>query len=234
MNEQQAAHRVRQMFAGVAPRYDLLNHLLSFQMDRYWRRRTVSRLAPILEREEAVALDLACGTGDLLVALSRRARCRVLGSDFCHPMLTVAREKVRNLNASLFEGDGLCLPLGDATLDLVTIAFGFRNFANYQKGLAELHRVLKPGGVLAILEFSTPPGRLFRALYDFYSLRILPAVGGLVSGDRSAYTYLPESVRRFPPAPELAGMMRVAGFGMVEYELLTGGIVALHLGRRAV
>ncbi len=234
VSEEQAALWVRDMFAGVAHRYDLLNHVLSFHIDRYWRARTVRRVRHVLQRPEAVAMDLACGTGDLLLALQKQAQCRVLGSDFCHPMLTAASRKAAasHLPAILFEGDGLRLPLADASLDLITIAFGFRNFANYQRGLQELHRVLKPGGTLAILEFSRPPNAVFRGFYDFYSRRILPAIGAALSGSRTAYTYLPESVRKFPTAPELAAQMKETGFASAGFERLTGGIVALHLGVR--
>lgn len=233
-SEQQAARWVRDMFAGVAQRYDLLNHLLSFQIDRYWRARTVRRIRHVLARPEALAMDLACGTGDLLLVLEKAGRCRVVGSDFCHPMLIAARSKAdsRRLPAVLFEADGLELPLAGASLDLVTIAFGFRNFANYRRGLDELYRVLKPGGTLAILEFSHPPNAVLRRLYEFYSRRILPAIGAALSGSRAAYSYLPESVRKFPTAAELARQMKEAGFSTVDFERLTGGIVALHLGIR--
>jgi demethylmenaquinone methyltransferase/2-methoxy-6-polyprenyl-1,4-benzoquinol methylase len=157
----------------------------------------------------------------------------VLGSDFCHPMLVAARQKVaqRRAPAVLFESDALRLPLRDASLDLLTVAFGFRNLANYEAGLAEVRRVLRPGGMAAILEFSRPPNRAFASLYNFYSRRILPVIGGAISGSRDAYTYLPDSVRKFPDAPELAAKMTAAGFRAVEFEHLTGGIVALHLGR---
>ena len=230
--EQEAARWVRGMFGRVAHRYDFANHLLSFNIDRYWRARTVHRTREILLRPEARVLDICCGTGDLVLALAGRGR-RVLGSDFCHPMLVAAQAKVarRRAAAVLFESDALALPLRDASLDLVTVAFGFRNLANYQSGLREMRRVLAPGGMAAILEFSQPPNALFRALYNLYSRRILPSVGGLISGSRDAYTYLPESVRKFPAAPELAAMMRGAGFADVSFEYLTGGIAALHLGR---
>jgi len=131
----------------------------------------------------------------------------------------------------LFESDALTLPLRDASLDLVTVAFGFRNLANYEAGLVEMRRVLAPGGMAAILEISQPPNAVFAAFYNFYARRVLPWIGGLISGSRDAYTYLPESVRTFPTAPELAAMMRSAGFAEVSFEYLTGGIVALHLGR---
>lgn len=227
--EEQASLYVRRMFGQVAPRYDLLNHLLSFQIDKYWRHRTVRRVQHILDQPGACVLDLACGTGDLTLALTRAGKARVIGSDFCHPMLTGAAAKQAHL---LFEADALTLPVADASFDLVTCAFGFRNFVNYRRGMGEILRVLKPGGMAAILEFSTPPNPLFRAAYGFYSRQVLPRVGALISGSRDAYTYLPESVRKFPAAPALAAEFREAGFGQVEYELLTMGIVALHLARK--
>jgi len=232
-SEQEAAAWVRGMFGRVAPRYDFANHLLSFNIDRYWRARTVARLRPVLEDPEARVLDVCCGTGDLVVALERARRAPVMGSDFCHPMLVAAGRKIaRRPNPSpLFESDALALPLPDASLDLLTTAFGFRNLANYEAGLREMRRVLKPGGTAAILEFSQPPNAAFAALYNFYSRRILPWIGGAVSGNRDAYTYLPESVRKFPSAAELVAAMRRAGFREAGYELFTGGIVALHIGR---
>lgn len=230
--EEQAARWVRSMFGKVAPRYDLLNHLLSFQIDRYWRSQTVNAVAHILDRPDARVLDLCCGTGDLMLALEKRRGSAILGSDFCHPMLTAAREKVarRQLASKVFEADALNLPVPDGSLDLISIAFGFRNLANYSKGLVELKRVLRPGGCLAILEFSQPPNPAFAALYGLYSKRILPAIGGALSGSSDAYTYLPESVRKFPGPEELAGQMREAGFSNVTFRRMTFGIVALHLG----
>jgi len=218
---------VRGMFGRIAPNYDRLNHLLSFNQDKRWRRRTVERLRPILQREDARVLDLCCGTGDLALELAGR-RAQVFASDFCHPMLTTARGKGC---ARLFEADALTLPLAPASFDAVTVAFGFRNLANYRQGLAELLRVLKPGGTLAILEFSTPPSALFRAGYQAYSRWVLPRVGGWISGMPEAYTYLPESVRKFPAAPELAAGMRETGFVGVEFERMMFGVVALHVGQ---
>jgi demethylmenaquinone methyltransferase/2-methoxy-6-polyprenyl-1,4-benzoquinol methylase len=226
-NEREAAAWVRGMFARVARRYDLANHLLSFNIDRLWRARTVRRVRPILERSGARVLDICCGTGDLTLALARECRAPVFGSDFCHPMLVAARGKGA---AGLFEADALRLPLRDASLDLVTVAFGFRNLANYGAGLAEMRRVLRPNGMAAILEFSEPPNPVFAALYHFYSRRILPLIGGALSGSRDAYTYLPESVRKFPSPEELADQMRRGGFEEVRYERFTGGIATLHLG----
>ena len=231
--EQEAAAWVRGMFGRVAPRYDLANHLLSFNIDRYWRAHTVRRVRHILADPAARVLDICCGTGDLVLALEQARRAPVFGSDFCHPMLVAARQKVerQGKRSPLFEGDAMQLPLADASLDLITVAFGFRNLANYATGLREMRRVLKPGGTAAILEFSQPPNAAFAALYNFYSRRILPIIGGALSGNRDAYTYLPESVRKFPTAPELAEEMRQAGFREASYEFLTGGIVALHVGR---
>ena len=233
--EQQAAAWVRGMFARIAPRYDLLNHVLSLHIDRYWRRRTVARVSAALRRPEARVLDLCCGTGDLTLALEAKRGAAVLGSDFCHPMLVAARHKAeqRRLQSKLFEADALFLPLADHSLDLITIAFGFRNLANYRTGLAELSRVLRPGGMLAILEFSQPRNRLFKAAYKFYSEAILPRLGGWISGSKDAYTYLPESVLKFPSPEELAQEMRKVGFEDVTFERMTCGIVALHCSKRA-
>src|SRR5437870_4756852 len=233
-DEREAAAWVRSMFARLTPRYDLANHVLSFQIDRWWRRHTVRRVREVLRRPGACVLDLCCGTGDLMAALERARGAGVLGSDFCHPMLMAARDKIarRGLRSRVFEADALALPLRDGSLDLVTVAFGFRNLANYERGLREMRRVLRPGGMAAILEFSQPPNAAFAAVYNFYARRILPLIGGALSGARDAYTYLPESVRKFPAAPQLAEHMQRSGFGEVRYEYLTGGAVALHVGIR--
>jgi demethylmenaquinone methyltransferase / 2-methoxy-6-polyprenyl-1,4-benzoquinol methylase len=233
-DEQQAARWVRGMFGSIAPRYDLLNHLLSLNIDRYWRARTVKRVSSVLARPGARVLDLCCGTGDLMLALQARSQAVVYGSDFCHPMLVAAHHKVQQRRGPsvLFEADALRLPVADASVDLITIAFGFRNLSNYQQGFQELMRVLSPGGLTAILEFSTPPNPVLSRLYDFYSRSILPTIGGWISGSKEAYSYLPESVRKFPGAQDLAKQMRDAGFTNVRFERMTAGIVALHLGER--
>jgi demethylmenaquinone methyltransferase/2-methoxy-6-polyprenyl-1,4-benzoquinol methylase len=233
-DEQQAATWVRAMFGRIAPRYDLLNHLLSLNIDRYWRARAVKRVSRHLSTPGTRVLDLCCGTGDLMLALQRRSQAIVYGSDFCHPMLVAAHRKVeqRRLRIALFEADALNLPVADSSIDLITMAFGFRNLANYQQGLSELMRVLAPGGRAVILEFSTPPNAVLSRLYDYYSRAILPVIGGWISGSREAYSYLPESVRKFPGALELADQMRDAGFTNVRFERMTAGIVALHLGER--
>jgi demethylmenaquinone methyltransferase / 2-methoxy-6-polyprenyl-1,4-benzoquinol methylase len=228
-DEREAARWVRGMFGRIAPRYDLANHLLSANLDRLWRRRTVERVRHILERPGARVLDICCGTGDLALALQKRSAARVLASDFCHPMLEAARRKLPG--GALFESDALQLPVPDASLDLITVAFGFRNLANYEAGLREMRRVLRPGGMAAILEFSQPRSSLFATVYGFYSRRILPLLGAMITGAGDAYRYLPESIRKFPDAPELAEQMRRAGFDEVSFERLTGGSVALHLGR---
>ena len=236
-DERQAAAWVRAMFGQVAGRYDLLNHLLSFNLDRVWRARTVRKVAHLLAPGARV-LDLCCGTGDLMLGLEARrgphGSPAVIGADFCHPMLVEAQRKVAagGRKSVLFEGDAMGLPLADGVLDLVTCAFGFRNFVNYEAGLVELARVLKPGGTLAILEFSQPDNRLFAGLYDWFSLTVLPRVGGLISGSGDAYAYLPASIRKFPNAQGLAAKMREAGFRDVEFERMTFGAVALHVGRK--
>ena len=224
---------VRGMFGRVARRYDLLNHLLSLDIDKYWRARSVRRFRRILQDPQARVVDLCCGTGDLTLALERSAGRLVYGSDFCHPMLTAAMEKSRRRGArtALFEADALQLPLASHSFDLVTVAFGFRNLASYSGGLAEMKRLLKPGGTVAILEFSQPPNAAVRALSNLYCRRILPAIGGWISGEREAYAYLPESVRKFPNAPELAKDLRSAGFEEVGFQYFTAGMVALHWGR---
>jgi demethylmenaquinone methyltransferase/2-methoxy-6-polyprenyl-1,4-benzoquinol methylase len=228
-NEQEAARWVREMFGRIAPRYDRANHLLSWNIDRLWRRHTVKRVRTILQKPDARVLDICCGTGDLAVALSKAGPARVFGSDFCHPMLEAARRKLPG--GVLFEADALRLPVASGTLDLLTVGFGFRNLANYDNGLREMRRVLCPGGVAAILEFSQPPNSLFASFLTFYSRKILPWMGGLITGAPDAYQYLPASIQKFPDAPELARRMRAAGFEDVSFEYLTGGSVALHLGR---
>ena len=231
-DEKQAAEWVRGMFGGIAGRYDLLNHLLSFNLDRSWRRHTVRRVTRIVTAPDARVLDLCCGTGDLMLALERARGTAVLGADFCHPMLVEARRKTSAgaMYSSVFEADGLTLPLATESLDLLTVAFGFRNFANYSRGLEEMLRVLKPGGVAAILEFSTPNNPVFGPAYTWFSTTLLPRIGGLISGSPQAYAYLPESIRKFPNAVRLAEMMKETGFTRVEWDSLTFGAVALHLG----
>ena len=174
---------------------------------------------------------MACGTGDLSIEIFEDTGAEVVGLDFCRPMLELARQKTQRID--FVEGDALGLPFADQTFDAVTIGFGLRNLANVESGLNELRRVLRPGGRAAILEFSQPTGRGFRALVSFYYARVLPRLGGMLSGSRSAYEYLPDSISRFPDQERLAELMRGAGFDEVSFENLTGGIAALHTGRRA-
>ena len=231
-SEADASTKVRDMFGQIAPRYDLLNHLLSMQLDRLWRLRTARILQPILHRPDALVLDLCSGTGDLAFALARAGKARILGADFAHPMLVRAKTKSSEQAMPFFEADALRLPFADASFDLVTTAFGFRNLANYEAGLREMQRVLKPGGTLAILEFTEPPEGLLGDFYRWYFCKVLPRIGGLISGDRSAYTYLPKSVARFFRPPELAALMTSVGYDSVSYQLWTLATVALHTGTR--
>ncbi len=233
----QSAFRIREMFARVAPRYDLLNHLLSLNFDRRWRGAVARHFRAVLARPEARVLDLCCGTGDLALALSRVGPATIIGADFCHPMLERAREKFSRQRppgrAPLpTEADALRLPFPDSAFDLVTIAFGFRNLADYDAGLREIFRLLRPGGEVGLLEFSEPQGRLFGPVYRFYFRRVLPLLGGAISGDRAAYTYLPDSVKKFPCPEELAAWMQEVGFHDVSFRRFTGGVVCLLTGRR--
>jgi demethylmenaquinone methyltransferase/2-methoxy-6-polyprenyl-1,4-benzoquinol methylase len=223
---------VRAMFEEIAPSYDRLNHLLSLNIDKRWRRLVVRQLRDLIERPGAIALDLCCGTADLTIELAHHTQ--VIGCDFCHPMLVLGHQKVEGLagRAYLTEGDALRLPFGEGEFDAVTIAFGLRNLAHVEGGLSEMRRVLKPGGRVAILEFSQPVLPILRPLFQFYFHQILPRIGGLISGSSEAYRYLPQSVRHFPDQRGLAEMMRQVGFEAVRYQNLSGGIAALHLGER--
>jgi demethylmenaquinone methyltransferase / 2-methoxy-6-polyprenyl-1,4-benzoquinol methylase len=224
------ARRVRDMFARISPRYDLLNHLLSGNIDKRWRRKLVEKLRPLLS-PDAQILDVACGTGDLSIELFEKTGARVTGVDFCRPMLERATRKRPRL--SFIEGDALQLPFDDAVFDAVTIGFGLRNLSSVEEGLRELRRVLKPNGWAAILEFSKPVVPGLRSLTNVYCSQLLPRIGGMLSGSRSAYEYLPDSVFRFPDQETLGELMRQAGFADVAFQNLTGGIAALHTGRRS-
>lgn len=237
--ESEASRKVREMFSRIAPRYDFLNHFLSFELDRLWRSRTARVLQPILERRDAVVLDLCCGTGDLAFALGREGKSFIIGADFSHTMLVRAQEKARSLSVSglshaipFLEGDALRLPFAAESFDLVTTAFGFRNLANYEAGLREIRRILKPEGTIAVLEFTEPARGLWGDFYRWYFRSLLPRIGGWISGERTAYQYLPNSVARFFRPEELADLMAAAGFEKVEQRVWTLGTLALHTGVR--
>jgi demethylmenaquinone methyltransferase/2-methoxy-6-polyprenyl-1,4-benzoquinol methylase len=234
--QEEASQQVRQMFTRIAPRYDLLNHLLSAQMDRFWRARAAKELQPILQRADALVLDLCCGTGDLAFALRRNAKARILGADFSHTMLTRARQKATSINGAssmvFLEADALHLPFASEAFDLVTSAFGFRNLANYEDGLQEIFRVLKPGGAIAILEFAEPPPGVLGDTYRFYTRTVLPRIGGWISGDSAAYAYLPKSVARFFRPDEFVSLLEQAGYRQGRVHLMTLGSVALHTAVR--
>lgn len=226
--EVEHARAVRAMFSGIARRYDLLNHVLSINVDKRWRKLVRRKLQSILDDPNALVLDVACGTGDLSIELQKHAKARVIGTDFCRPMLAVAADKSESI--TFVEGDAMNLGFADATFDAVTVAFGLRNLSNFRDGLAELHRITKPGGKLAVLEFSSPVVPGFRQLFNFYFAHVLPRIGGAVSGSRGAYEYLPDSVSKFPDQAGLSKLMESVGFSGVEFTNLTGGIAACHVG----
>jgi demethylmenaquinone methyltransferase / 2-methoxy-6-polyprenyl-1,4-benzoquinol methylase len=231
-DRESASRAVREMFTSIAPRYDLLNHILSFNIDRLWWRRTARTFDVILKRPSARALDLCCGTGDMAFALTRRAgsgSVQILGADFSHAMLQRAAEKGRGSTLRWIEADALRLPFPDGHFNLVTSAFGFRNLADYDAGLHEIARVLAPGGECGILDFGEPGGLIGRC-YRIYFKKVLPAVGTLISGVRGPYAYLPASVERFPAPEEMLGRMRQAGFREASWTPYTFGVAGLYRG----
>ena len=224
---------VQAMFSDIAPRYDLLNHLLSFNLDKRWRRRAL-RALEWQRRPDGRYLDLCAGTLDVSVMLAeqRGFTGHVIGADFAEPMLRAGRAKARGSAVYPVAGDALALPLRDSSCAGAIVAFGVRNVADLDAGLREVARVLQPGGRYVILEFTTPRAAFIRAAYHLYFHHVLPVVGGLVSGNRAAYRYLPESVAQFPAPPELARRLRTAGFRDVSWSLLTFGTVAIHVGTK--
>ena len=243
-SERDASARVQEMFSRIASRYDFLNHFLSFSLDHVWRRRTARRFREVLSRPESEVLDLCCGTGDLAFALDR-ARERltqtagyprqfVFASDFAEPMLERARNKSARRPAKVVftAADSLQLPFPDGQFDLVTAAFGFRNLANYEDGLREFARVLKERGELGILEFTEPESGPLAAVFRFYFRHMLPRLGGAISGNHEAYSYLPASVSKFPSPSDLAAMMQRTGFTAVSWTAWNFGSVVLHTARK--
>ena len=231
-SEQDAATAVQQMFDTIAPTYDRANHLISAGVDQWWWNRTARLFQPVLQHPETVALDLCCGTGDMTMALYKHRpttpkAAPILAVDFSHQMLARGAEKFAPHNIIAIEADALHLPLADASVDLVTSAFGFRNLANYEEGLAEILRVLRPGGQLGILECNQPEG-LTGAIYNIYFKSILPKLGGFITGNEPAYSYLNSSVERFPRPPRMIELLRNAGFANPTWTSYTFGVVGLY------
>ncbi|MGH9480847.1 MAG: bifunctional demethylmenaquinone methyltransferase/2-methoxy-6-polyprenyl-1,4-benzoquinol methylase UbiE [Terriglobales bacterium] len=230
-----AAAHVRTMFDRIAPTYDRANHLLSLSVDRYWRWRAVRALRQRLAdfAPPVRVLDVCCGTGDLSLALAAGLgpMTELAGADFSHAMLARARAKAK-APIVWIQADALDLPWPDASFAAIASAFGFRNLADYRAGLAEFHRLLAPGGTLAILEISQPTLPVLAQIYPLYFHKLLPWLGGRISGHPAAYRYLPESVSRFPAPPELAAWMRAAGFSQVRLHRLSAGLASLHLATR--
>ncbi|HMT09921.1 MAG TPA: bifunctional demethylmenaquinone methyltransferase/2-methoxy-6-polyprenyl-1,4-benzoquinol methylase UbiE [Pyrinomonadaceae bacterium] len=230
-NEKAQRAAVRDMFAGIARRYDFLNHTLSMNIDKRWRAKVSKELANVLSDPDSIVLDIACGTGDLTNELASHSSGKVIGTDFCRPMLDIAVDK--NNKLPYIEADAMSLPFPDDHFDAVTIAFGLRNLPNFRNGLIEMNRILKPAGRLVVLEFTEPVIPGFGRLFNFYFSHILPRIGGMVSGSRGAYEYLPDSVSKFPAQKELAALFAEVGYSDVKFTNLTGGIAAIHVGSKA-
>lgn len=235
-DERSAAHAVRQMFDEIAPRYDLLNHVLSMNIDRLWWRRTARTFSHILSRNNARVLDLCAGTGDMSVAMRsvasrQNSNAAILALDFSHQMLQHGLAKFNAKKIQPLEADALHLPLPDNTIDLVVSSFGFRNLANYDAGLREIFRVLKPEGEFGILDFSEPGGLLGK-LYGFYFRKVLPRIGTMISGVRGPYEYLPASVHKFPAPQEMLKRMESVGFHDVSWTPYTFAIAGLYRGKK--
>jgi demethylmenaquinone methyltransferase/2-methoxy-6-polyprenyl-1,4-benzoquinol methylase len=224
---------IRKMFSAVAPRYDFLNHFLSVGRDIAWRKATAKALRHVLGRPDSQVADLCCGTGDLAFELERYSSGTVFGTDFCHPMLVLAKKKARRHSTLFLEADTLALPFPDEFLDVASLAFGFRNLASYVGGLREIRRVLKPQGILAILEFSEVRGPVFGPFFRFYFRHLLPRIGTWISGVPGPYQYLHDSVSKFPNQQALSQLLSAEGFQNIRYLDFTGGIAALHLAEKA-
>jgi len=229
-----AARTVREMFSSIAPRYDLLNHVLSFNVDRIWWWRTARTFREVLQSPRSQILDLCCGTGHMTTALRQRAGssgAHIVGADFAHPMLQRALQKWAGSNLRWVEADALNLPFASTSFDLVTAAFGFRNLADYNAGLLELLRILRPGGECGILDFGEPKGMMGN-FYRIYFKHVLPAIGTVISGVKGPYAYLPASVARFPEPKEMLARMQETGFREVSWTPYTMGIAGLYRGKK--
>ena len=225
--------QVERMFGGIAPSYDLLNHVLSFGIDKGWRRKSIDMLA---DRKPREILDVATGTADMAININKRLACKVVGCDISPKMVEVGARKVKNAgldkNISLCVAESESLPFSSNRFDAVTVAFGVRNFANLDKGLSQMCRVLKPGGRLVVLEFSTPPNAIFRTLYNFYFRNILPIIGGAISRDRKAYDYLCRSAMAFPSGDDFERQLFAAGLKPISRQMLTLGIATAYLAEK--
>ena len=235
-DQRSAARAVRAMFTSIAPRYDLLNHVLSFNVDRMWWRRTARTFRHTMARPDARILDLCCGTGDMAFALARQSvknSPQIIGADFSHAMLrrATAKSSTGNGSPTWIEADALTLPFPSEHFDLVTSAFGFRNLADYDAGLREIVRVLRPGGECGILDFGEPKGAM-GALYRIYFKHVLPRIGTMISGVRGPYAYLPASVERFPAPDEMLARMKAAGFAEANWSPYTFGVAGLYRGKK--
>ncbi len=223
---------IRKLFDNIAPDYDRLNHILSLNIDKGWRRKAVREIVDTDRPLEV--LDVACGTGDFTIEIARKvvAGSRVTGVDLSEGMMKIGREKIAKagVDAEMVQGDCEALAYGEGTFDRISVGFGVRNFEHLELGLSEMCRVLKPGGKLVVLELSVPSNGFIRWCYKLYFLKILPAIGGWISGDRGAYEYLPASVLRFPAPEKFVGMMKDAGFGEVMHKSLTLGICRMYIG----
>jgi demethylmenaquinone methyltransferase/2-methoxy-6-polyprenyl-1,4-benzoquinol methylase len=225
--------QVESMFDSISGKYDLLNHLLSFGIDRGWRKKLVN----ITSKESPVSiLDIASGTADLAIALRKTGAKKIIGTDISAGMLAIGLKKIEKLGVAnhirLKQADAENLPFEALSFDAVTAAFGVRNFENLEKGLAEMYRVLKPGGTLAILEFSQPENLVFRSLYFFYFKNILPLIGRMISREQNAYSYLPQSVAAFPHGNAFLEKLRQVGFGQTNQKKLTFGIASIYIAKK--
>jgi demethylmenaquinone methyltransferase/2-methoxy-6-polyprenyl-1,4-benzoquinol methylase len=235
-DEASAAHMVQQMFNSIAPRYDLLNHVLSANVDRVWWWRAARQFRNVLANPDAAVLDICCGTGDMTMALLKhrpQGARPILAADFAHSMLVRGASKFAGRGAVALEADALHLPLRSESLDLIVTAFGFRNLANYEAGLREFHRVLKPGGQLGILDFSEPGGLIGKA-YAVYFRRVLPAIGRILCGKDGPYSYLPSSVGSFPAPAAMQSLMEAAGFSRCAWQPYTFGIAGLYTASKPI